>query len=137
MRLGHCRLGDSCNFAHTKQELNLHRCATKKSLNSYKNCKTFFATMVCMEGSACEGRHEKRHIDVIHRYHYVCQLITSESLRSYEAADWPEIGNRLPIFDYIHSLDRSEESQNYKVKEYRDIKRRKSFDTESTDDSGQ
>ena len=70
MRLGHCRLGESCNFAHSKEELNLHRCASKKAMN--KNCKSFFATMVCMEGGACESRHEKRHLDVIHRYYYVC-----------------------------------------------------------------
>ena len=103
MRLGYCKLGDSCNFAHSKDELTNHR--KKKSI---KNCKAFFASCHCMDGPNCDFHHERRHIDAIHRYFYVCRLITSESLQSYSLENEYSNENRLPIFEHIHSLDNEE-----------------------------
>ena len=52
--------------------------------------------------------------------------------------------NRLPIFDFIHSLDNTESEDETKEineiveeKQYRDQSRTNSFDADSTDDSTQ
>ena len=53
-------------------------------------------------------------------------------------------GNRLPIFDFIHSLENTKSQDEtkeinviVKEKQYRDLSRSKSFDADSTDDSTQ
>ena len=79
---GRCRYyGDMCMFAHGQQEL------TRKGKASYGaqyknsfNCKMFHKQKVCMEGEHCMFRHEQRHIDRIHRHHYISGLNVLETV---------------------------------------------------------
>ena len=78
---------------------------------SEKNCRIFYCTIVCPEGTKCPYRHEYRPLHKIRRYYWVCHLMKQEYLQfNVNEQQCPDLPDKdgiqiLPVFKKIHALE--------------------------------
>ena len=121
---GQCKYGDSCAYAHSKEELN-----PKRQTYNYKTkpCRQFFELGYCSYGIRCQFSHQKgkplklnedgEHVSYMK---FINELLSDGQI-SLDLLNRP----RLKVFDDIVKVT-SEESQSSRLKFYNDIKEQKS-----------